>query len=181
MPGMVQETEAAGSCLCGQVEFVLSGASNKVGLCHCGMCRKANGGTALAVVNGRVELKGDCPQLKWYRSSPWGERGFCSACGSTLFWRAAESEIWSVSAGALADQSRLEICEHIYIDDKPAFYDFADDSPRTTGVDFTARVLADMQGKFGGDFCVQAVAQLRQMHGDEFADRVTAGIERLSG
>ena len=177
---MAWEAPAAGSCLCGKVAFVLSEMSNGVGLCHCGMCRKANGGTALAAVRGRVEFKADCPELAWYRSSPWGERGFCRACGSTLFWRAAGSKLWNVSAGALSDhdQDALEITEHIYIDDKPSFYDFADERPRSTGADFTVRVISGMQKQLGGDFAAQAIAQLRQMHGDEFADQVAAGIAR---
>ena len=142
------------------------------------MCRKANGGTALAVISAKVKLRGECRQLKWYRSSPWGERGFCSACGSTLFWRGAGMERWSVSVGALACQQQLKIAEHIHIDAKPAFYDFADDCPRITGVDFTARALTDLQEKFGGDFTNQALAQLRSMHGDIFAQAVAERIVR---
>ena len=140
------------------------------------MCRRANGGTAPAAVQGKVRLRGDCRQLKWYRSSPWGERGFCCDCGSTLFWRAAGMEVWSVSAGALSDQRGLVISEHIYIDSKPSFYDFADERPRTTGLEFTVRTLVDLEEKFGGDFAAQAIAQLRQMHGDAFAQKVAAGI-----
>ena len=178
---MERQSPVAGSCLCGKVEFDLADASNQVGICHCSMCRKANGGTAPAAAQGKVKLRGSCPQLKWYRSSPWGERGFCSDCGSTLFWRAAGMEFWSVSAGALSDQRGLEISEHIYIDAKPSFYDFADERPRTTGLDFTVRALAGLQEKFGGDFTAQALGQLRQMHGDAFAQAVADGIAARSG
>jgi len=75
--------------------------------------------------------------LKWYDASDVGERGFCSDCGSTLFWRSKDAEPgdWAVSAGTLPDGAVSRIFEHIWIDDKPAYYEFADDSPRRTEAD----------------------------------------------
>ncbi|WP_244425652.1 GFA family protein [Sinorhizobium fredii] len=52
------------------------------------MCRKQSG-HVLAAVNVRrdaLEVGGE-QHVCWYRSSDKVERGFCSACGSTLFWK----------------------------------------------------------------------------------------------
>lgn len=40
--------------------------------------------------------------LRWYEAAPGVEYGFCSTCGSTLFWRAEELPDWiSIAAGTL--------------------------------------------------------------------------------
>jgi hypothetical protein len=71
--------------------------------------------------------------LKWFRSSEYGERGFCSDCGSSLFWRApGDGNDVAISVSTLDDGHGIEIMEHIWIDDKPDWYDFADNTPRKT-------------------------------------------------
>lgn len=71
--------------------------------------------------------------LKWYRSSDKGERGFCTECGSTLFWRSVGAgDAMSVSANALQDDHGLQLKSHIWVDFKPDWYDFADDADRMT-------------------------------------------------
>jgi hypothetical protein len=71
--------------------------------------------------------------LVWHASSDFGERGFCRDCGASLFWRATGVERdWAISVGALEPGHGQEIAAHIWIDDKPGFYDFADDAPRKT-------------------------------------------------
>ena len=83
---------ANGRCLCGDVEFTAQLPSKWVAHCHCTMCQRS-GGSAFVTWVGLDEEK--CrildPQsrLRWYQSSDLGERGFCSRCGSTLFFRSA--------------------------------------------------------------------------------------------
>ena len=45
-----------GSCLCGEIRFEVTAELGPVGLCHCGMCRKASG-TAFAT-NASVDRAG---------------------------------------------------------------------------------------------------------------------------
>ncbi len=174
------DTGQSGSCLCGAVKFTLAERASDVGVCHCGMCRKSNCGMPSAAVQGQVSFSED-RGLKWYASSPWGERGFCSECGASLFWRPSEvgaSEPWTASTGALDDQGGLKIVEHIFIDDKPDFYDFTDSAKRTTGADFTAKVLLTMSEQYGPHFLEEAVGQIRKHSGDSFADAVSTAIEK---
>ncbi|MGI9296667.1 MAG: GFA family protein, partial [Gammaproteobacteria bacterium] len=91
--------EIGGRCLCGAVRFTTP-APQKITLCHCGMCRRWGGGLPLAGFVAKVSLsEGDA--LRWWKSSEWGERGFCGECGASLFWRAPEMDGWEVSAGAM--------------------------------------------------------------------------------
>ena len=72
--------------------------------------------------------------LAWYRGSEWAERGFCSKCGTSLFWRLAEDpdEMIIISAEAFDQSDDLTLERHIYSDAKPARYAFADTTPRVS-------------------------------------------------
>lgn len=74
--------------------------------------------------------------LKWYKSSKDGERGFCSDCGSSLFWRSpGGGDDMAISVSTLPEDHGIQIMEHIWVDDKPDWYEFADDTPRRTAAD----------------------------------------------
>jgi len=54
------------------------------------MCQRAHGAgyvTWVGVANEHFSLDLGEDKLVWYASSPDAERGFCSLCGSTLFFR----------------------------------------------------------------------------------------------
>lgn len=73
-----------GRCLCGQVCYQTNGPPERVGHCHCDMCRRASGAVAftLAVFDrDQVQWQG---QLKHYQSSKTASRGFCAQCGTPL-------------------------------------------------------------------------------------------------
>jgi hypothetical protein len=87
-------TTASGSCQCGAVRFECDLPSKWVAHCHCSMCRRAHGAAFVTWVGmdaARARLADPQQTLRWYASSPGTERGFCSRCGSMLFFR---SERW---------------------------------------------------------------------------------------
>lgn len=129
-----------GRCLCGAVAFRLPSAPSEVSVCHCGLCRRQAAGPVMAVHGaGQPEITGT---PVWFRSSDWGERGFCGTCGAALFWRITATGETVVSAHALDDAEGLRLESHIFVDAKPAFYDFADDAPRLTEAEFLATLGA---------------------------------------
>lgn len=75
-----------GSCLCGQVRFRVVGEPvEPVGNCHCRVCQKASGAAYMTWAiypQSRVTWLREPP--KWFRSTDFAERGFCSACGSPV-------------------------------------------------------------------------------------------------
>jgi len=138
--GMTAGNVRSGGCLCGSVRFAIHVPEARFNVCHCGMCRRWCGGPFLAV---HCEAGADFASgggLAWYRSSKWGERGFCRNCGTSLFWRLADdpAAMLAVSAEAFDDAADLKLDRHIYIDHKPARYDFADDRPRLTEAEILA-------------------------------------------
>lgn len=68
-----------------------------------------------------------------YASSDWGERGFCTKCGTSLFWRAKDGTHGVVSPEALDDASNTKLTTEIFIDEKPAYYNFAEPTHKLTG------------------------------------------------
>ena len=128
---------ASGSCLCGAIGFEAEGAEQHIHSCHCSMCRNWSGGPMLAASVDSVRFTGE-DLLGRFDSSAWAERGFCTKCGSNLFYRLKEPDQYIMCMGAFDDESIFELAGEIYIDEKPPGYDFAGDHPRQTGEEFMA-------------------------------------------
>ncbi|MBE7385636.1 MAG: GFA family protein [Leptolyngbya sp. SIO1E4] len=122
---MPETASKNGSCLCGAVTFAVSNFSKKVGACHCSMCRRWGGGPVMAVDCGTdISFKGE-ENITVYDSSDWAERGFCNKCGSHLFYRLKESNQHYVPVGLFDDQAPFVFDSQVFIDKKPSFYSFA--------------------------------------------------------
>ena len=136
---MANETEYEGGCLCGAVRVVARLANTSVGACHCSMCRRWGGGPLMAVECGASVQFDGRDQITVYASSAWAERGFCSRCGSHLFYRLKEQEHYAIPVG-LFDNSEPWTFEHqVFIDDKPSFYAFSNETENLTREQVFAR------------------------------------------
>ena len=56
--------------------------------------------------------------LVWYRSSDFAKRGFCNACGSSLFYKRDGVDFTSIGAGCVDGASGLSIAKHIFVADQ---------------------------------------------------------------
>ena len=117
-----------GSCLCGAVSYETTGPLRPVSLCHCIQCRKTTGHflAATSVSHGNFQLTRQ-DGLKWYVSSPTAKRGFCSQCGSTLFWQSNKRNEISIAAGTLDGATGLAVGRHIFCKFKGDYYSIAAD------------------------------------------------------
>ncbi len=61
--------------------------------------------------------------LKWYVAVPGFRRGFCSECGSSLFFEAVGGERVSIAAGSLDEAQGLKIAAHIYAGEAGDYYE----------------------------------------------------------
>lgn len=140
-----------GSCLCGAISFEVSTDLAPADACHCGQCRKQTGHyfASTNVPREALTVRGE-DKIAWYRSSEKVRRGFCSVCGSVLFWDPLERDWTSVAmgwSGRIAPRAilkhaghvspdhfdaptgtRLEM--HIFVADKGDYYDIADGLPQ---------------------------------------------------
>lgn len=121
-----------GSCLCGAIE-VSTADQNKIDVCHCSMCRRWGGGPMLAVHCGPTVTFSGREKPCTYQSSDWAERGFCPVCGTHLFYHLLPADEYVLPAGLFDTDSSFEVSNQIFIDEKPDYYEFANDTPKMTG------------------------------------------------
>lgn len=134
--------KACGRCLCGDVTFEVTLSNKDVHICHCELCQKWAGGPGLSVHCQDDWVIKDQDKVTWYDSSEWAQRGFCARCGTHLFFRLNDGSYHGVCAAALDSQEGFSIGMHIFIDKKPPYYDFTDQSPRLTKEEFLQMVGA---------------------------------------
>jgi len=133
-----KEEMRSGACLCGAVRMTVKPNGTKVGACHCGMCRKWSGGPLLAIdTDSDVAIEGE-DALTVFQSSDWAERGFCSRCGTHLFYRLRQGLHYALPVG-LFDDGDWVFAEQIFIDEKPTYYDFANATENMTGPEVFAK------------------------------------------
>jgi len=120
-----------GACLCKAVTFVADGVSPKFSACHCGMCRRWNGGAPyFAVAATSVAFTGE-EHIARYDSSDWAQRGFCKQCGTHLFYALKQPQRYLLSMGCF-DDDEFTISREIFIDRKPGSYSLVGDHDRWT-------------------------------------------------
>lgn len=123
-----------GRCLCSAIQISVDGPfEHDAEACHCSQCRKQTGGylMGLNVRKSALTIDGS-EQLRWYRSSPNVERGFCGTCGSTLFWRPdiPGYEWIGVSIAAFDEPTGKAIGKHTFVADKGDYYEIRDGLPQ---------------------------------------------------
>ena len=125
-----------GSCLCGAVRYTATPPTLFCAHCHCRYCRRAHGAafvTWLGVSESAFELTAGDDELRWYASSPQSRRGFCSVCGTTLFYSSTlnpdEIHIALATADGPIDQ---EPQAHVFSDHQVPWIQLGDDLPRYT-------------------------------------------------
>ena len=123
-------------CLCGHISIIANPVRRKFTACHCDMCRKW-GGIWMAVECSADSSLGGIDGLTVYDSSAWAQRGFCSKCGTHLFFKIKTEGRYYVPVGLLADIDDFVFRRQIFIDRKPDYYCFANDT-----LDFTESQLA---------------------------------------
>ena len=132
-------SERSGRCLCGAVSITARSVSSEAGACHCGMCRRWGGGPLMAVDCGTdVSIEGE-DRIGVYDSSEWAERGFCTVCGTHLFYRLKQGGQLSVPVGVFDDNEGFDFRSQIFIDQKPSYYSFANETADMTEAEVFAK------------------------------------------
>ncbi len=85
-----------------------------------------------------VEITG-IEHLQVFESSEWAERGFCGQCGTHLFYRLTGTGGHMVPVGVLDDDSARVFATQVFIDAKPNYYAFANETENLTGEELFAK------------------------------------------
>jgi hypothetical protein len=129
-----------GACLCKAVTFAATDVSPKFSACHCGMCRRWNGGAPYFAVGVQTVAFDGAEHIARYDSSQWAERGFCTRCGTHLFYFLKPVQRYLISMGCFDDTSPFTISREIFIDRKPEGYALVGDHERWTEAETFARL-----------------------------------------
>lgn len=123
-----------GGCLCGGVRYEYDGAVEEISLCHCSLCRKAQGSAYVAVGpvdTARFRITRGQALLKEYRAVPHKARVFCSHCGSPIY--SARDDLPGIRRLRLGTVETPFTCSnayHAHVDSKAAWEQIADDLPQ---------------------------------------------------
>ncbi len=134
---MAEELNLTGRCMCGAIKILATAKKPSVVACHCDMCRRWSAGPFMAVNCQTVTFEGD-ENIGRVRSSEWAERGFCTQCGSNLFYHLVESGYYQISAGLFDDQSMLRMSLQVFTDSKPPYYEFENRTKMMTAAEVIA-------------------------------------------
>lgn len=120
-----------GSCLCGAVRFEVMGELAPPTACHCSKCRKHTGHyeAGTDVPRSALTVFGE-DKVGWYHSSEKVRRGFCTICGSSLFFDPIYRDWIGICMGAFDTPTNTHLAMHIFVADKGDYYDIADGLPQ---------------------------------------------------
>ena len=129
-------------CMCGSVRLSAVPKSAETSVCHCEMCQRWAAGPFFVVDCGDSVVFESDADFGVYRSSKWGERGFCKKCGTSLIWRLHHTGESSVSLPAFDDFDDVEFNSEIFVDEKPDYFSFSNETRKMTGAEVFAEFAA---------------------------------------
>ena len=125
-----------GSCLCGGIQYQISGELEAIQVCHCRQCRKAQGtpfATNIPVESQRFGITQGQHLLREFESPtrPGKYRVFCANCGSPILSRlASRPETVRIRAGTINEDIPASIAFHAFVAHKANWWEINDDLPQ---------------------------------------------------
>jgi hypothetical protein len=123
-----------GSCLCGAVEYEISGPLGPIAYCHCSRCRKSNGSAfvaASAVASADFRIVKGAEAVRTYSNGAGFDRLFCGTCGSPILTRReSQPETVRVRIGTLDTPVEGRVSAHIFVGSRAPWDQILDDAPQ---------------------------------------------------
>ena len=123
-----------GGCTCGAVRFKLDAVPYDTGWCHCRVCQHVSGSAGMVfttVPRKAFQIEKGAERLGHFKSTAFGERGFCLDCGAplTIHVDHQANEI-DIAAGSLDDPDAVTPEFHVYVDEAPRWASIEDGLPQ---------------------------------------------------
>ncbi len=124
-----------GSCHCGKVSFEFDMPFERMGYCHCSLCRKSVSGAMSSEVFVESEdfrwLAGEDNLERYDHPDSHFSLHFCRDCGSLMpIHLGDEEDLYLVPAGSLDQDPGIRPMGHIFVGSKANWDEIADDLPR---------------------------------------------------
>jgi len=123
-----------GRCLCGKVNYEFDGEITEIAMCHCSLCRQAQGGafaTNSPVNATKLSFTGEEFIGEYEETEKNKIRAFCKNCGSPLYSMQKEMpEIKRLRMGTITTPFECENKYHIFANSKAPWHSITDDYPQ---------------------------------------------------
>jgi len=124
-----------GSCLCGEIDYEITGAPARMMNCHCSRCRL--GRAAAHATNAFFKLD----EFRWVRGAAlvvdykvpdarFHAAAFCSRCGGKVPRTSPDRGIVIVPAGSLDTDPGMRAQAHIFVTNKAPWFDITGSLPQ---------------------------------------------------
>jgi hypothetical protein len=134
-----------GGCACGTIRYRIAGPAYDAGWCHCRLCQKSSGAPAMVFTTCALEdfvVEQGSDALGTIRLVDYGERSFCTRCGTSLTVHVDyQREEIDVACASLDDPEAVTPGFHIFHDQKIGWVTLADGLPTYDGFGVDARGL----------------------------------------
>ena len=124
--------KAKAQCLCGDIKIIANAINPKFTVCHCDSCRGWSGAPFFAVQCGSAVVIEGQDNIKEYDSSAWATRGFCSNCGTHLFYKLKGTGAYNMPVGIFSDLNGIEMDMQYFSDQRPDYYCFSNQTKEMT-------------------------------------------------
>lgn len=89
----------------------------------------------LAIDSGELKSISNESLVTRFQSSEWAERGFCLKCGTHLFYFLKPANQYHFPIGLIDSDSEYKLSHQIFIDEKPSYYSFSNETKNMTGAE----------------------------------------------
>lgn len=120
------------TCLCGSVKITAAHINPKFTVCHCETCRTWGGAPFFAAQCGLDVTFEGSDKISVYKSSAWASRGFCSNCGTHLFYQLDQTGEYNMSLGLFKNLDGLTMDMQYFSDQRPSYYCFSNETKEMT-------------------------------------------------
>ena len=121
-----------GSCLCGDIKYIVDCDPQPMGHCHCRTCRKAHSAafsTVMSVPKRSFRWERGQDSLSGYESSAGKTRYFCKNCGSQLIASRESTDYVLIRVGSIDTELEDRPKVHFWCSDGASWYDPTEELP----------------------------------------------------
>ncbi len=126
--------ECKGACLCGRVQYQVTGPFEVFHICHCSQCRRSTGSAHASNIFTTKD------KLKWISGEELVKRfdpdqpgviskAFCSHCGSLVPYISSKNGKLIIPAGGLSEDPEIQPQDNIFWVNRADWYDSVAQAP----------------------------------------------------
>jgi hypothetical protein len=123
-----------GGCACGALRYELASTPFDAGWCHCRICQLNSGAPAMAFASvpaGHLVFTQGEDRVRRFKSSGFGHRLFCGACGTPIAMQVDhQPETVDFAIATLDEPDAVAPGFHIFHASKIAWFETSDALPR---------------------------------------------------